>query len=59
MGKRHRSAVMGRFVKRSTAKRNPRTTVPETDDRHHHHYIDDMRCTKRTHLISVGSDRCR
>ena len=25
-----RSAVTGRFVKRSTAKRNPRTTVTET-----------------------------
>lgn len=26
----HRSAVTGRYVKRSTAKRNPRTTVSET-----------------------------
>ena len=30
MGKRNRSAVTGRFVKPSTAKRNPRTTVTET-----------------------------
>lgn len=31
-GKRkvHRSAISGRFVKESTAKRNPRTTVTET-----------------------------
>ncbi len=26
----HRSAVTGRYVKRSTAKRNPHTTVSET-----------------------------
>ncbi len=30
MGKRNRSAVTGRFVKPSTARRNPRTTVTET-----------------------------
>ena len=30
MAKRYRSAVTGRFVKPSTAKRNPRTTVAET-----------------------------
>ena len=28
--KAHRSAVTGRYVKQSTAKRNPRTTVTET-----------------------------
>lgn len=27
---KHRSAVTGRYVKASTAKRNPRTTVSET-----------------------------
>ncbi len=26
----HRSAITGRYVRRSTAKRNPRTTVTET-----------------------------
>lgn len=26
----HRSAITGRFVKESTAKRNPKTTVTET-----------------------------
>ena len=30
VAKQHRSAVTGRFVKHSTAKRNPRTTVSET-----------------------------
>lgn len=29
-GKRGRSAVTGRFVKQSTTKRNPRTTVNES-----------------------------
>ena len=28
--KAHRSAITGRFVKESTAKRHPRTTVTET-----------------------------
>lgn len=31
MAKKARSAVTGRYVKKSTAKRNPRTTVLETD----------------------------
>ena len=30
MGKRARSAVTGRFVKNSTAKRHPKTTVVES-----------------------------
>ena len=29
MGKKHRSAITGRYVKASTAKRHPRTTVSE------------------------------
>lgn len=30
VGKRSRSAISGRFVKLSTAKKNPKTTVTET-----------------------------
>lgn len=31
--KKHRSAITGRYVKASTARRNPRTTVSETAKR--------------------------
>jgi hypothetical protein len=30
MGNRHRSAVTGRYVKKCTAKRHPKTTVMDT-----------------------------
>jgi hypothetical protein len=30
MGKKHRSAMTGRYVKKSTAKQHPKTTVTET-----------------------------